>query len=371
MKKVKKSSLINLGSKSDEVSMEKGIYDITDSPMAYSKKKGKKKVWSEYASWMDRGLGPKGIKMKDVPGWNKIKGFNEWKDHKINEDLIPKWIKDKIPDWLKDMIPELPKFPTKIEEVPEFLLSLLKLAATKMFPIGAIIYQIYKRFYSKENLEKIKLRFIFPLQDWEVTAVDLVKKMGIVTALFKDTTSAINEAKELSAQRIKADEIVIGSHGSVEHEKTLGLLTTIEVRKGQENESKSNDYHLKNLYAFLDALKPMIKPSTTIFFTACGGADSLVNLVKVATRLNHTITAASGIYNYVTNTATKGYYSCRVPTNQDYERIRKKYPTLAQRKRYQIYPEEMLTDEILLEFGICTKLNSSPISWVEPKIVRM
>lgn len=79
----KKSRLINLGGKSDEVSMEKGLFDVTDAPMAYSKKKGKKKkLWGEYATWMDRGLGPKGIKMKDVPGWNKIKGFKEWKGSK-------------------------------------------------------------------------------------------------------------------------------------------------------------------------------------------------------------------------------------------------------------------------------------------------
>lgn len=75
----KKSSLINLGQKSDEVSLEKGLFDITDAPMVYSGKKGKKKTWGEHASWMDRGLGPKGIKMKDVPGWNKIKGFKDWK----------------------------------------------------------------------------------------------------------------------------------------------------------------------------------------------------------------------------------------------------------------------------------------------------
>ena len=43
MKGVKKSSLINLGSVSDEIPLEKGIYDITDSPMVFSKKKGKKK----------------------------------------------------------------------------------------------------------------------------------------------------------------------------------------------------------------------------------------------------------------------------------------------------------------------------------------
>lgn len=78
--KPKKSSLINLGAKSDEVSLEKGIFDISDSPMVYSKKRGKKKGWVEHATWMDRGLGAKGIKMKDVPGWNKIKGFKEWKD---------------------------------------------------------------------------------------------------------------------------------------------------------------------------------------------------------------------------------------------------------------------------------------------------
>jgi hypothetical protein len=89
-KPTKKSKLINLGAKSDEVSLEKGIYDITDSPMAFSKKKGKKKkIWGEYASWMDLGLGPKGIKMKDVPGWNKIKAFKEWlefnNENEVNE----------------------------------------------------------------------------------------------------------------------------------------------------------------------------------------------------------------------------------------------------------------------------------------------
>jgi hypothetical protein len=82
-KKPKKSTLINLGGVSDEVPMEKSLYDVTDSPMAYSKKKGKKnKISGEYATWMDRGLGPKGIKMKDVPGWNKIKDFKGWKGSK-------------------------------------------------------------------------------------------------------------------------------------------------------------------------------------------------------------------------------------------------------------------------------------------------
>jgi hypothetical protein len=84
-KEKKKSRLINLGKVSDEVSTEKGLFDITDAPMVYSKKKGKKKVWGEHASWMDRGLGPKGIKMKDVPGWNQIKGFKEWKRSKAKK----------------------------------------------------------------------------------------------------------------------------------------------------------------------------------------------------------------------------------------------------------------------------------------------
>lgn len=96
MKGVKKSSLINLGSVSDEIPLEKGIYDITDSPMVFSKKKGKKKkVWGEYASWMDLGLGPKGIKMKDVPGWNKIKAFKEWKELTY-ENPINETIKDRF-----------------------------------------------------------------------------------------------------------------------------------------------------------------------------------------------------------------------------------------------------------------------------------
>lgn len=89
------SKLINLGVKSDVIPLEKGLYDITGSPMVYSKKRGKKKkVSGEYASWMDRGLGPKGIKLKDVPGWNKVKSFKEWNAQvagkSLNESLNDK-----------------------------------------------------------------------------------------------------------------------------------------------------------------------------------------------------------------------------------------------------------------------------------------
>lgn len=79
-----KSRLINIGKVSDEIPMEKGLYDITSTPMAFSKKKGKKKLSGEWATWMSRGLGPKGIKIKDVPGWNKIKAFKEWREENNN-----------------------------------------------------------------------------------------------------------------------------------------------------------------------------------------------------------------------------------------------------------------------------------------------
>lgn len=58
-RKPKKSRLINIGVKSDVVNLEKTLYDVTRGK--------KKKVAGEHATWMDRGLGAKGITKKDLP----------------------------------------------------------------------------------------------------------------------------------------------------------------------------------------------------------------------------------------------------------------------------------------------------------------
>lgn len=323
-KEKKKSRLINLGKVSDEVSTEKGLFDITDAPMVYSKKKGKKKVWGEHASWMDRGLGPKGIKMKDVPGWNKIKGFNEWKEHKIDEGILPDWL--KLPDWF-------PKVPT-IEELPELLVKALKMIPS--FSVASVLLFVAKKIFG-ENQKDLRVRFIFPMKDWELKAVEFLKSIGVVTAVFKNIDDAIKEAKELAKTGLKAKEIVLGSHGS----SGELLMPMKKATKG-------------GAYILLRELRPMIKQDTVVFFTACEGADNLIGLADVAMNINHNVSGAAGIYNYITNTAEKGYYMCKPISSKESDTLVDKYG------------DEARTNKALLESGICVKLSKSPISWTEP-----
>ncbi len=65
--------------KNDEIDLEKSLYDI--------KGKKKKKIAGEYASWMERGLGPKGISAKNFP-WNSKKSRVNRKMKNISENKV-------------------------------------------------------------------------------------------------------------------------------------------------------------------------------------------------------------------------------------------------------------------------------------------
>jgi len=324
-KKSKTSRLINIGAKSDVVPMEKGLFDVTDSPMVYSKKKGKRKGWVEHATWMDRGLGAKGIELKKIPGWNKIKGFKEWKEARVDEALLPDWL--KLPEWF-------PKLPS-IEELPDLLSKIIK--TSNIIPISTLFFYFAKKLFSGSK-DNAKLRFVFPKKDWEFIAIKFLKELGVITAVFKTIDDAIKEVESLEKIGVKANEIIIGSHNSED-----GFILN-PMNKGK-----------KGMWSFLLKLRSVIKPETTLFFTACGGADQLRNLVDIADTLQHPVSGAAGIYNYIMNTAEKGYYVCRPITDEDKEKIDRKYG------------EEGLSDnKALLEFAVCKKIPKSPISWIEP-----
>jgi hypothetical protein len=155
--------------------------------------------------------------------------------------------------------------------------------------------QEYANILSNKKAEDIKkIRLIFPKSFWEETALKLVKKLGIITEVFTNLRSAVKFVKNLAKKGVKADEFVIGSHGSE------GMLLFTKDEK--------DEYRFDN--DFLNSFKSIIHPGTKVFFTACNGADYLDGLKDAAEKLGVGAYGSAGLYNYVSNSSEKGYYWC-------------------------------------------------------------
>jgi hypothetical protein len=165
------------------------------------------------------------------------------------------------------------------------------ISAVSPVAASAILVKNAISLYKANSIKKVRL--IFPEQDWELKAVTFLQKIGLVTGVYESLDDAKNFANMLIKQGIKADEFVIGSHGSP------GLLLM----------NRSGDYYSFD-NSFLDGFKPLLKPNTTVFFTACHGADFLETLKDAADTLGVGVYGSSGIYNYVTNSSENGFYYC-------------------------------------------------------------
>jgi hypothetical protein len=150
----------------------------------------------------------------------------------------------------------------------------------------------YELLKEKKPSEIKKVRLIFPQNLWEEFALKLIKKLGVITGIYKNLGSAIDFIKKLSDKGVKVDELVVGSHGS------FGTLLV----------TQSDDYHFNN--NFLNEFKKIIHSNTKVFFTACHGADYLDSLKDASEKLGVGAYASSGVYNYLTNSSEKGYYWC-------------------------------------------------------------
>ena len=138
-----------------------------------------------------------------------------------------------------------------------------------------------------------RVRLIFPLENWETKALEYLKKLGVVTGVYKSLSQAKKFILNLSSLQITTNELVIGSHGQ------SGMLLTTQV----------GEYFFYN-NSFVNDLKAIVNTNTTVFFTACYGADYLLSLKDAAETLGVGTYGSSGIYNYVTNSADKGFYYC-------------------------------------------------------------
>lgn len=137
-----------------------------------------------------------------------------------------------------------------------------------------------------------KVRLVFPLENWELL-VYLAKVFQIVTGVFRNLGQALKFVSYLSEKNVVTDELVVGSHGYAET-----LLMTKEEGSFRFNNN------------FLLDLKKIIDSNTTIFFTACSGADYLDTLKNAAEKLEVGVYGSAGLYNYVTNTSERGFYWC-------------------------------------------------------------
>lgn len=182
----------------------------------------------------------------------------------------------------------------KINEAESSGLSSIFSNMTKS--VGSGISTLTSKFMDMFDKKPERVSLIFPGKEWETKAVNLLKKLGVVTGVFKSTEEAIQAIKALKNKGVKAKELVIGSHGDG---KTL-LIT----QKEDTNAKKYAPELLKNA-------KEIINKDSKVFFTACHGADYLVNLVDSANSLGVGVYGSRGIYNYITNSSENGYYYCK------------------------------------------------------------
>ena len=165
------------------------------------------------------------------------------------------------------------------------------ISAVSPIVASAVLLKNAIKLYRGNSIKRVRL--IFPQQNWEMNAVNFLKKFGVVTGVYETLDDARTYVQSLAKNGIKVDEFVIGSHG-----KAGTLLANRTF----------NDYSFDN--SFLTDFKPILKSNTTVFFTACNGADFLETLKDAADTLGVGVYGSSGIYNYVTNSSQNGFYYC-------------------------------------------------------------
>lgn len=139
-----------------------------------------------------------------------------------------------------------------------------------------------------------KVALVFPQKVWyEEFGTMIMNALGVISGWFRSLPEAIGYVNQLEKKGVKTDQLIIGSHGAGQE-----LLIT-----QQEGQFKFNN-------RFLSDIKNIIHSNTTVFFTACQGADHLFMLKNAAETLGVGAYGAQGVYNFITQSAEKGFYWC-------------------------------------------------------------
>lgn len=150
-------------------------------------------------------------------------------------------------------------------------------------------------FLDKIQGQRIKrVALLFPKKNWgEEIGSWVLNKLGVVSGWFRSLAEALGYVKKLEEKGVITNQLVIGSHGS-------GGQLLITQKEGY--------FHYDN--QFILDIKKIIDSKTTVFFTACEGADYLEVLKDAAEKLGVGAYGAAGLYNYITQSSEKGFYWC-------------------------------------------------------------
>lgn len=156
-----------------------------------------------------------------------------------------------------------------------------------------------------------KVALVFPDKKWyEEYFVSLMKSLGVITGWFRSLAGALGFVQEIEEMGAVTNQLVIGSHGGGQE-----LLIT----------QKEGLFRFDN--EFLLNLKNIVYQDTTVFFTACHGADHLAVLKDAAEKIGVGAYGSQGLYNPILNTSEKGFYWCS-PKAVDPKLISKNLQTL-------------------------------------------
>lgn len=195
--------------------------------------------------------------------------------------------------------------------------------------LGGSPFERYQSQLKKIPGDKMKrIALIFPEdREYEIKFLSLIKDWGVIPGFYRSLKDALVFIDVLKSKGVKAEELVIGSHGD-----GYNLLMTSDGNFGS---------------AFLEDLKDLVTTNTTVFFTACYGADHLRMLKSAAERLGVGVYGAAGLYNPILNSAEKGFYFCS-----------------ADKLSTKALQSGAYSNKGLLQNGYCKKVKDSPITWV-------
>ncbi len=190
----------------------------------------------------------------------------------------------------------------------------------------------------------------------EKITVNIGKTFGIIQFIVSSQSDLIDKLSTIKSKRIEygcnrpLDSIVIGSHGNIEGK----IIFTDGGTYYKDNEK------------ILNALKPLVGENTTLFFTACYGADFLMPLKYASQFLGTRVRGSSGIYAPILNISYKGFYECSPSPKFDIKNLYKKdnepYRLGDISKNRKLVNSERINN-YLLKNNMCKKVNSSGIGW--------
>ena len=174
---------------------------------------------------------------------------------------------------------------------------------------------------------------IFPGYGQYSIVASTIYLLGINAQVFTSINDCVKVLNNLDKQGKKYSQIYIGSHGG----GNSGLLYSID---------EGDNTNLGSKYGgLIQSLRSITLPGkTNIVFSACGGANSRLDLKWVAEQMNENIYASEGPYDWIANTSEKGFWMC--PPNPS---INTTSPTSYGKMRQNNY--------------FCKRVESVPFSW--------